>query len=522
MKNQGIAVTGLVSPARHHFMCPSAPSGAALADSLTGALSGAGIVPDGMSAHPGAKLPAWPGWAATAGQDGVLCDVPGMLWALEDIATALPDVLFVVCYEAPWLALDTLLERASERFLAHPRAALDLWRRYYREALRLRSVLGPRMVLVNAQFTGGWDTQLLAYLGDHGIALPPAPGAHENAAQAGWAFAQARLLDIAAPECWDLYEALEGCAVLLGRAPQFRQTLAAPSDAHADAVLQQWSTAHGERRARAELAAAQGDLHAARAAAGLGVQREATLQGELDAASRHLREVQADVAAEREHIVSLREALQAQARDFATEHDELKQSAQAAATAAAESLNAIRLELACAHDALLAQVQDSDAAARTAAHDLHEARAELAAMRASARIQAESLTLQCRDLEHSAQAAAVGAGLELAATRAELARVREALLAQAQDFAAQRSAAQQSADAATHAAGEAMRTERARMLEILHATQEALEHSYAESDGLLATATGANALLRQAWLLIAAQSGAAGMAGSCAAAQPLP
>lgn len=486
MKNQGIAVTGLVSPARHRFMGPSAPSGAALADSLAGALSGAGIAPDAMSAHPGARLGAWPGSAAAAGQDGVLCDMPGMLWALEDIAAALPDVLFVVCYEAPWLALDTLLERASERFLAHPRAALDLWRRYYREALRLRSVLGPRMVLVNAQFTGGWDTQLLAYLGDHGTALPPAPGAHENAAQAGWAFAQARLLDIAAPECWDLYEALEGCAVLLGRAPQFRQTLAAPSDAHADAVLQQWSTAHGERRARAALAAAQGDLHAARAAAGLGVQREAALQGELDAASRQLREVQADVAAEREHIVSLREALQAQASDFATEHKELEQSAQAAATVAAEDLNEIRLELACARDALLAQAQDSDAAARTAAHELHEARAELAA------------------------------------TRAELARVREALLAQAQDFAAQRSAAEQSADAATHAAGEAMRTERARMLEILHATQEALEHSYAESDGLLATATGANALLRQAWLLIAAQSGMAGMAGDYTAAQPLP
>ena len=477
IKPSSIAVTGVVSAARQRFPCPATPSGAALGQSLADALSGAGIAPDGMSAHPGARLPAWRSPAAPGGYAGVLCDLPGMLWALEDIAAALPDVLFVVCYEAPWLALDAVLEQGPDRFLAHPRAALALWCSYYREALRLRTVLGQRMVLVNSGLTGAWDAHLLDYLRDYGVMLERDPDDPDDARglMAGGG-AGARLLDAAAPECWDVYEALEGCALLLGRAPQFRQTLGAPTDADADAVLRRWSAGHGERRARAALAAVEQELDAT-CAAMAGVQQE--LDAARATASRRVIELEAELAAERAHILSLRDALLAQSQEAAIQCGDLEHAAAASALAAQQEVDA--------------------------------ARAELAGMRKDYLIQGRDFAMQCRAIEHTA-AAARDAAAELTVARDELTRVRAALAVQAQECATQRGAMEQHAAAAATARQEidALRADLDSMLESLHATQETLEQSYAESDALCATATSANALLRQAWLLVAARPRAGG------------
>lgn len=341
MKHRSMIVTGLVGAERHRFPAAATPACAAFMDQVAAAAAAAGIAADGLAGAP-RSAPTLPACDfAPAMEGGLLCAAPAFLWLLETVAEASPDTLFVVCYEAPWHAFDTLLAQAPDRFLPDPRAALDSWRMYYREALRLRATLGQRMVFVNARFTGGWDPRLLAYLQQHGVTLarataPDAGTGDQDAA--GLAFAH--MLDAAAPEYLDVYEALEGCALLFGRAPEFRPALAAAPGDYADAMLRQWSKGPAEKHLRAQLAAMRQELEAA-------ARRDATVQAELDTASQRVRELAAEVKDERARIERLRAELLAQAQEFATQRQALAQSIDAAAAAAAQAASEARVEQAC-------------------------------------------------------------------------------------------------------------------------------------------------------------------------------
>ena len=106
----------------------------------------------------------------------------------------------------------------------------DEWLALHRRLLRGRAAFGGRLVLINADAEQPSD--VLASLGLAGDGV--ASSVSGPAIDAGMSALLAKVFDWAAPEFWDVFEALESAAPPTGRTPLFRSALQAPG---ADQVL---------------------------------------------------------------------------------------------------------------------------------------------------------------------------------------------------------------------------------------------------------------------------------------------
>lgn len=144
---------------------------------------------------------------------------PSSLFLAEaELATDDQQRQWVWLYRAPWALMATEDEPDSA-------ALLHRWQVQQRAVLQLRRHLRRGLLLVNADRVS-----------------PQALAGHLGLAAAGWTSAAAPASPLSAmlagvfeqlaPECWDLYEALEAAAWLPEGAPEFRTTrTAAPADA---------------------------------------------------------------------------------------------------------------------------------------------------------------------------------------------------------------------------------------------------------------------------------------------------
>lgn len=223
-----LAISGLIDTDQSRCM-PLEPSGY---DALLTELAARrGLAADGLSPPSDRRGTATEPAAANA------------LWVLEALAEHYPDLTFAIFYQAPWIAFDQLAKRDPTRFLADPAGILTLWTHYHKEALRLQRLLGRRVLLLNATHTGTGDSALQAYFRkQHDIVLSPdlSPVPRPVACDPQQAHALSTLLAGMAPECCEIYDMLESCAVLLGREPEFHRTLDAPADALLAATLARW------------------------------------------------------------------------------------------------------------------------------------------------------------------------------------------------------------------------------------------------------------------------------------------
>ena len=109
----------------------------------------------------------------------------------------------------------------------------DEWLALHRRLLRGRAAFGGRLVLINADAEQPSDVLASLGLAGDGVA-PMASSASGPAIDAGMSALLAKAFDWAAPEFWDVFEALESAAPPTGRMPLFRSALQAPG---ADQVL---------------------------------------------------------------------------------------------------------------------------------------------------------------------------------------------------------------------------------------------------------------------------------------------
>ncbi|WP_462401990.1 hypothetical protein [Pseudomonas sp. Marseille-QA0332] len=166
---------------------------------------------------------AWAG-APVDGTSSLEWQPVSLFIADAETAVGEPGRRWVWLYRAPWVWL-------AEGSSANAVAALQQWQSQQRAVLQLRRSLKDSLVLVNVDRV---DAQFLAeYLGIfQGIQASSLP------ARSPLASTLASLFSQAAPECWALYEALEAAAWLPEGEPEFRSSLALPSNEGLDELLQ--------------------------------------------------------------------------------------------------------------------------------------------------------------------------------------------------------------------------------------------------------------------------------------------
>jgi len=151
------------------------------------------------------------------------CSSVGSSWvyttASELLAAPAPDgPLIFWLYRAPWQVLPGAV-------------AADDWLALHRRLLRQRAAFGQRLVLVNAD--AETPQAILSALGlTRDGAAPLLPQAPASTFDVEVAALLAKAFDWAAPEYWDVFEALESAAAATGRDPLFRDTLQAPAALH--------------------------------------------------------------------------------------------------------------------------------------------------------------------------------------------------------------------------------------------------------------------------------------------------
>lgn len=144
---------------------------------------------------------------------------PSSLFLAEaELATDDQQHQWVWLYRAPWSLMTTEDEQDSA-------ALLHRWQVQQRAVLQLRRHLRRGLLLVNADRVS--PQALAGHLG-----LDAAVSTGEVAQASPLSAVLAGVFEQLAPECWDLYEALEAAAWLPEGAPEFRTTrTAAPVDA---------------------------------------------------------------------------------------------------------------------------------------------------------------------------------------------------------------------------------------------------------------------------------------------------
>ena len=253
------------------------------------------------------------------------------LWVMETLAEHHPELTFAIFYQAPWIAFDQLAGRDPTRFLADPAGILTLWTDYHKEALRLQRLLGRRVLLLNAAHTDTGDGALQAYLRQqHDIVLPrdagrvPGPAACDPQQ----AHALSALLAGMAPECCEIYDMLESCAVLLGREPEFHRTLEAPAGAILAATLARWMLPRRVEQLELFSAGLQAGLRDEQSA-GRALQSQLShSHGELNVANQEAQELRHHLRQAQDQLEAERAAAQATQEKLDTERQSLQRLVQ--------------------------------------------------------------------------------------------------------------------------------------------------------------------------------------------------
>jgi len=176
----------------------------------------------------------------------------------------------------------------------------DEWLALHRRLLRGRALFGGRLVLINADAEQPLDVMTSLGLAADGIAplvsIPSAPAiASAPALDNSMSALLAKTFDWAAPEFWDVFEALESAAPPTGRTPLFRSALQAP-DSDQVLALQRLVAAGAQAPALAkDLLSVQHQLNAAQQLAEQGSSQVSALEGENELLLLQLHQVQEEL-----------------------------------------------------------------------------------------------------------------------------------------------------------------------------------------------------------------------------------
>ena len=182
--------------------------------------------------------------------------------------------------------------------------AAEEWLAVHRQLLRQRADFGTRLVLVNVD--ADQPLAVLASLGlTHEVAEMFEP-AVSTVGDVGLSAFLAKIFDWAAPDFWDVFEALEASSPATGRLPVFRSALQMPS-------AEQVPLLHALVVAGAQAPASRAELAAAHQALGQAEAARDALRGDADQLALALRGAEALQAEQAAQLAALRAQLTQQA-----------------------------------------------------------------------------------------------------------------------------------------------------------------------------------------------------------------
>ena len=363
-----------------------------------------------------------PAWVQAWSSAGVAQWVPPQaLLGPRGAALADSHARIVWLYRAPWGSVGPAGMR------------LGSWLSLQRQALRQRGQNPGAWVLVNADLL---DPEALA---DHlGLWVDAPVGDSAASAQSIEAEQQqllwARLFEWAAPQAWDMYEALEAAtwAAPGQPAPMLREELPAPEPAAVEALQRKLQEAEEHQ--------AQAQRWQARA-----IELEAAEQALLQEAERELEQTQEDLAivtAQRDQALA---AAQAARQEADRQLEEARTQASSQIAQVQDALEHVKAALEQAHQELSARTAESEQARAEAARQLADAQA-LTSQRETqlkeAQEEGELLLLQLHQVQEELEQ------LFLQGKEKEAAAAQATASAQASAEAAQGAAAQAQAAAA--------------------------------------------------------------------------
>lgn len=171
-----------------------------------------------------------------------------------DLLDAREDLRVLVMYESPWEAFRSAATLHQVRDGEAAIAWMDYWLDYHDAALAACAAHPSKILLVNANRLASRAVALLQTLRANAVPVPD--GAFRNvdalAPPAEPAGLLARYMDESGPQYWDMYEALESSALLLGREPEFRATGPDIGTGGLPPALTVWAEAFAAREARLE------------------------------------------------------------------------------------------------------------------------------------------------------------------------------------------------------------------------------------------------------------------------------
>ena len=165
-----------------------------------------------------------------------------------------PGLRVLVFYQSPWEAFEEACRLHRLRGAEASLAWLSSWLGYHEDVLAARQRAPDRILLVNAARLDARAAMLLDLLKAEGIVVPKDAlrlllrqriGGEPDGLLA------AQMAERGG-ECWDLYEALESSALLLGRDPEFRDTCPGTGPHGLAPVLGLWSDALAAREVQVE------------------------------------------------------------------------------------------------------------------------------------------------------------------------------------------------------------------------------------------------------------------------------
>lgn len=165
-----------------------------------------------------------------------------------------PGLRVLVFYQSPWEAFEEACVLHRLRGAEDSLSWLSYWLRYHEDVLAARQRAPDSIMLVNAARLGERAPILLELLKDDGIAVPRAdlPALSRQRGGTGRTDLLASYMAERGGDFWDMYEALESSAQLLGRAPEFRDGHAGWEQRDLAPVVDLWSHALAAREVQLE------------------------------------------------------------------------------------------------------------------------------------------------------------------------------------------------------------------------------------------------------------------------------
>jgi hypothetical protein len=165
-----------------------------------------------------------------------------------------PGLRVLVFYQSPWEAFEEACRLHRLRGAEEAATWLSYWIRYHEDVLSARLRAPGCIFMVNAARLRGRVPALLEVLRAEGIVAPEGALSRLSRQRIG-----SEPQDLLAahmtehgPECWDMYEALESSALLLGRDPEFRDVGPGQGAHGLGPVLGLWSDALSAREVQVE------------------------------------------------------------------------------------------------------------------------------------------------------------------------------------------------------------------------------------------------------------------------------